>query len=107
MTMILGLKMHEVKIVPYDNEWKNEFIRVRSEIIEHTNIQCDRIQHIGRSHRTPPGSFARKRSVSDNVLSCAKAKRQQQSAQSEQKLTPSYGDKSKKFRKYKKYFLFL
>ncbi|GAB0168701.1 GrpB family protein [Lysinibacillus sp. CTST325] len=45
--MILGLKKNEVKIVPYDNEWKNEFKRVRSEIIEHTNIQFDRIQHIG------------------------------------------------------------
>lgn len=45
--MILGLKKNEVKLVPYDNEWKNEFIRVRSVIIEHTNIQCDRIQHIG------------------------------------------------------------
>ncbi|MFJ6208270.1 GrpB family protein [Lysinibacillus sp. NPDC092081] len=45
--MILGLKKNEVKIVPYESEWKKEFIRVRSEIIEHTNIQFDRIQHIG------------------------------------------------------------
>jgi len=45
--MILGLKMSEVKIVPYDREWKNEFVRARSEILEHTNIQLDRIQHIG------------------------------------------------------------
>ncbi len=45
--MILGLKKNEVKIVPYDNEWKNEFIRARSMIIEHTNIHYDRIQHIG------------------------------------------------------------
>jgi GrpB-like predicted nucleotidyltransferase (UPF0157 family) len=45
--MILGLKKNEVKIVPYDSEWKNEFIRVHSEIIEHTNIQFDCIQHIG------------------------------------------------------------
>lgn len=33
--------------MPYNNEWKNEFIRARSMIIEHTNIHCDRIQHIG------------------------------------------------------------
>ncbi|MFF2175231.1 hypothetical protein ACFVT8_01995 [Lysinibacillus sp. NPDC058147] len=44
--MILGLKKNEVKIVPYDSEWKNEFMRARSEIIKHTNIQFDRIQHI-------------------------------------------------------------
>jgi len=31
--MILGLKKNEVKIAPYDNEWKNEFIRVRSGIV--------------------------------------------------------------------------
>ncbi|MFC9539310.1 GrpB family protein [Lysinibacillus sp. NPDC056959] len=45
--MILGLKKNEVKIVPYDSEWKNEFMRARSEIIKHTNIHFDRIQHIG------------------------------------------------------------
>lgn len=45
--MILGLKKNEVNIVTYDNEWKNEFIRVRSEIIKHTKSQFDRIQHIG------------------------------------------------------------
>ncbi|MFE3575051.1 GrpB family protein [Lysinibacillus sp. NPDC059133] len=45
--MILGLKKNEVKIVPYDSEWKNEFMRACSEIKEHTNIQLDRIQHIG------------------------------------------------------------
>ncbi|MDM5248080.1 hypothetical protein [Lysinibacillus sp. G4S2] len=35
---------------------------------------------------------ARKRSVSGKCFSCAKAKRQQQSAQSERKSTTRYGD---------------
>ncbi|GAB0168700.1 hypothetical protein LSPCS325_21370 [Lysinibacillus sp. CTST325] len=50
---------------------------------------------------------ARKRSGSDKCFICAKAKCQQQSAQPERKSTSRYGEKSKKFRKYKKYFLFL
>ncbi|KMY28556.1 hypothetical protein ACZ11_22630 [Lysinibacillus xylanilyticus] len=36
------------------------------------------------------------RSVSYKCFICAKAKRQQQSAQSERKSTPRYGDRSKK-----------
>ncbi|MGA3601692.1 hypothetical protein ACPCXA_16445 [Lysinibacillus agricola] len=36
---------------------------------------------------------ARKRSVSGKCFICAKAKRQQQSTQSERKSTPRYGDK--------------
>ncbi|MFJ7979405.1 GrpB family protein [Lysinibacillus xylanilyticus] len=78
--MILGLKKNEVKIVPYDSEWKNEFIQVRSEIIKHTNIQFDRIQHIGST--SIEGIQAtlgisntltvRKRSVSNNTLTVRK-----------------------------------
>ncbi|WP_375200587.1 hypothetical protein [Bacillus sp. RS11] len=44
------------------------------------------------AHRTPPGSSARKRSVSGKCFICAKAKRQQQSAQPERRSTPRYGD---------------
>ncbi|WP_375200159.1 hypothetical protein [Bacillus sp. RS11] len=56
------------------------------------------------AHRTPPGSsalreseasaanvlYARKRSVSGKCFICAKAKRQQQSAQSERKSTTRF-----------------
>ncbi|WP_143114645.1 hypothetical protein [Lysinibacillus sp. FJAT-14222] len=52
------------------------------------------------ARRTPPGSFAptattnvlRKQSGSYNCFICAKAKRQQQSAQSERKSTTRFGD---------------
>lgn len=43
----LGLTKDEVKLVPYDNEWKNEFLRVRKEIINQTNLNDTCIQHIG------------------------------------------------------------
>jgi len=43
----LGLTNDEVKLVPYDNEWKNEFLRVKQEIINHTNLNHESIQHIG------------------------------------------------------------
>ncbi|MGE7915289.1 hypothetical protein [Lysinibacillus xylanilyticus] len=46
------------------------------------------------AHRTPPGSSARKRSVSGKCFICAKAKRQRQSAQSERKSTSHNGDDS-------------
>ncbi|MEY9978250.1 hypothetical protein [Lysinibacillus sp. RC79] len=46
------------------------------------------------AHRTPPGSSALRESEASaaNVFICAKAKRQQQSAQPERKSTPRYGD---------------
>jgi len=43
----LGLTKDEVKLVPYDNEWKKEFLRVKKEIIKHTNLNDASIQHIG------------------------------------------------------------
>jgi GrpB-like predicted nucleotidyltransferase (UPF0157 family) len=43
----LGLTKDEVKLVPYDNEWKNEFLRVKNEILKHTNLNSVCIQHIG------------------------------------------------------------
>nr|WP_155591732.1 GrpB family protein [Lysinibacillus cavernae] len=45
--MQLGLKGNEVKLVPYDQEWKCEFQRVRANIMEQSTIESDRIQHIG------------------------------------------------------------
>ena len=45
--MELGLTKDELKLVPYDNEWKNEFLRVKQEIIKHTNLEDALIQHIG------------------------------------------------------------
>ena len=45
--MKLGLTKDEVKLVPYDNEWENEFLRVKQEIIKHTNLNDASIQHIG------------------------------------------------------------
>lgn len=43
----LGLSKDEVKLVPYDEEWKSEYVRVKQEIRNHTNIDGDHIQHIG------------------------------------------------------------
>lgn len=43
----LGLTRDEVKLVPYDVEWKSEFDLVKQEIRNHTNIVGDHIQHIG------------------------------------------------------------
>ena len=43
----LGLTKDEVKLVPYDDEWKNEFLMVKKEILQHTNLIDANIQHIG------------------------------------------------------------
>ena len=43
----LGLTKDEVKLVPYDDKWKNEFLRVKGEIIKHTNLDSVCIQHVG------------------------------------------------------------
>lgn len=45
--MKLGLKNNEVIIVPYDKEWKEEFNKTKSEIIQHTNLKPNQIEHIG------------------------------------------------------------
>lgn len=45
--MNLGLKGDEVKVVPYTEEWSNEFLKVKKEIHEHTKISKNRIEHIG------------------------------------------------------------
>ncbi|MBQ0140493.1 MAG: GrpB family protein [Kurthia sp.] len=45
--MKLGLKNNEVIIVPYDKEWKEEFNKTKTEIIQHTNLKPNQIEHIG------------------------------------------------------------
>jgi GrpB-like predicted nucleotidyltransferase (UPF0157 family) len=45
--MKLGLKFEEVRLVDYTPEWKDEFEKVQQTIMENTNINKDRIEHIG------------------------------------------------------------
>lgn len=45
--MKLGLVKNEVKLSPYTTEWKEEFNRVKIEIVNATGIEGQRIQHIG------------------------------------------------------------
>lgn len=45
--MNLGLKKDEVKIVPFDYEWKNEFNRVKKQIQSHVGMDEERIEYIG------------------------------------------------------------
>ena len=45
--MKLGLEKNEVRIVPYDPEWKDEFSKVKKEIQSLVGIDENRIQHIG------------------------------------------------------------
>lgn len=45
--MKLGLKKHEVLLVPYDMDWKIEFNTVKEKILEHTNLQSYQVEHIG------------------------------------------------------------
>ncbi|MFJ8262586.1 GrpB family protein [Rummeliibacillus sp. NPDC094406] len=47
--MKLGLGKNEVKIVPYEIEWKDEFTRVKKEILLHTNVNENQIEHIGNT----------------------------------------------------------
>jgi len=43
----LGLKSDEVRLVDYTSKWNEEFIRIKKEIIQHTNLDESRIGHIG------------------------------------------------------------
>lgn len=45
--MRLGLKNDEVKLVSYTPEWKDEFNKVKKELMAYTNLEGDRIAHIG------------------------------------------------------------
>jgi len=43
----LGLENDEVKVVPYSDDWRKEFLRVKKEIHQYTNISENHIEHIG------------------------------------------------------------
>lgn len=45
--MTLGLQSNEVRVVPYDSEWKKEFSKVKEDILHHTDLQPNQIEHIG------------------------------------------------------------
>lgn len=45
--MDLGLAKNEVRLLPYSTEWKEEFKRVKAEIITATGMDEKRIEHIG------------------------------------------------------------
>jgi len=45
--MELGLKRNEVRLVEHSQEWKNNFLEVKQEIINATGISENRIEHIG------------------------------------------------------------
>jgi len=45
--MKLGLKNNEVRIVPFDVEWKVEFSNVKKEIQSVLDVDENRIEHIG------------------------------------------------------------
>ena len=45
--MELGLKKDEVKIVPYDVNWKGEFERVKESVLHVLNVHESQIEHIG------------------------------------------------------------
>ncbi|MGD7043037.1 GrpB family protein [Jeotgalibacillus proteolyticus] len=45
--MKLGLKRNEVKLEDYTPEWKEEFTRIKQEIMQNAAIEETRIEHIG------------------------------------------------------------
>lgn len=45
--MNLGLRKDEVKIVPFEKDWKNEFVRIKKEILLYTKLKDYQIEHIG------------------------------------------------------------
>lgn len=47
MGLKLGLKKDEVKLVPFQTDWKAEFEKVKAALIEHTSLQLEQIEHIG------------------------------------------------------------
>lgn len=45
--MELGLTKDEVKVVPYDTRWAEEFVKVKRDILQYTLLQENQIEHIG------------------------------------------------------------
>lgn len=46
-TLQLGLKNDEVRLEIFTTEWKDEFIKVKKELMKYTNLEDYRIEHIG------------------------------------------------------------
>ena len=46
-TLQLGLKNDEVRLESYTPEWKDEFIKVKKELLKYTKLTDCRIEHIG------------------------------------------------------------
>lgn len=45
--MKLGLKNGEARVVPYNEKWHEDFLKVKNEIVRETGIPKERIEHIG------------------------------------------------------------
>lgn len=45
--MNLGLESNEVRLVDYSSKWKDEFERIKHSILKNTDLDEERIQHIG------------------------------------------------------------
>lgn len=45
--MKLGLKKDDVKLFPYTSEWNTEFLNIKQQIKEATNLKDNQIEHIG------------------------------------------------------------
>lgn len=47
MTMQLGLKIDEIKLEKYTDKWHDEFIKIKNELLKHTQLEECQIEHIG------------------------------------------------------------
>ncbi|MCP1287697.1 GrpB family protein [Mammaliicoccus sciuri] len=45
--MNLGLKNDEIRLEKYTDKWHDEFIKVKNELLEHTQLEECQIEHIG------------------------------------------------------------
>ena len=45
--MKLGVTKDEVRLVPYDPQWKNEFMRIQTALVDNMPLQPHQIEHIG------------------------------------------------------------
>lgn len=45
--MKLGLENNEIRLESYNPEWKDEFLRVKNDLLNNTDLQASRIEHIG------------------------------------------------------------
>ncbi len=45
--MQLGLKNDEIRLEKYTDKWNDEFIKIKNELLKHTQLEEYRIEHIG------------------------------------------------------------